>query len=82
LPRLRGADYHHINYRHIIFQCGQDGSFLDRKENVLAFGTPGGGKSHLLAALGQKLVKTGHRVYFTSTSLMVQELLRAKIDLN
>ena len=59
----------------------RDGSFLERKENVLAFGTPGGGKSHLLAALGQELVRSGHRVYFTSTSLLVQELLRAKTEL-
>jgi DNA replication protein DnaC len=59
----------------------REGSFLDRKENVLAFGTPGGGKSHLLAALGQELVRSGRRVYFTSTSLMVQELLRAKMEL-
>jgi DNA replication protein DnaC len=59
----------------------REGSFLDRKENVLAFGTPGGGKSHLLAALGQELVRSGRRVYFTSTSLMVQELLRAKAEL-
>lgn len=59
----------------------RDGSFLERKENVLAFGTPGGGKSHLLAALGQELVRSGHRAYFTSTSLLVQELLRAKAEL-
>jgi DNA replication protein DnaC len=59
----------------------REGSFLDRKENVLAFGTPGGGKSHLLAALGQELVRSGRRVYFTPTCLMVQELLRAKNEL-
>jgi DNA replication protein DnaC len=59
----------------------REGSFLDRRENVLAFGSPGGGKSHLLAALGQELVRSGHRAYFTSTSLLVQELLRAKTEL-
>jgi DNA replication protein DnaC len=59
----------------------REGSFLDRRENVLAFGCPGGGKSHLLAALGQELVRSGRRAYFTSTSLMVQELLRAKAEL-
>jgi len=59
----------------------REGSFLDRRENVLAFGCPGGGKSHLLAALGQELVRAGHRTYFTSTSLLVQELLRAKAEL-
>jgi DNA replication protein DnaC len=31
-----------------------DGSFLDRKENVLAFGNPGSGKTHLLCAIGAK----------------------------
>ena len=28
-----------------------EGGFLDRKENVLVFGNPGSGKSHLLTAL-------------------------------
>jgi DNA replication protein DnaC len=59
----------------------REGLFLERKENVLVFGSPGTGKSHLLAALGQELVKSGHRAYFTSTSLLVQELLRAKAEL-
>jgi DNA replication protein DnaC len=59
----------------------REGSFLNRQENVLVFGSPGTGKSHLLAALGQELVRSGHRAYFASTSLMVQELLRAKKEL-
>lgn len=29
-----------------------DGSFLDRRENVLAFGNPGSGKTHLVCAIG------------------------------
>jgi DNA replication protein DnaC len=59
----------------------REGSFLQRCENVLAFGCPGAGKSHLLAALGQELVRSGKRIYFASTNLMVQELLRAKSEL-
>ena len=59
----------------------REGTFLDRRENVLAFGSPGTGKSQLLAALGQELVRAGRRVYFTSTSLIVQELLRAKANI-
>ncbi len=59
----------------------REGLFLDRRENILAFGSPGGGKSHLLAALGQELVRSGRRAYFTSTSLLVQELLRSKKEL-
>ena len=58
-----------------------DGSFVERKENVLVFGNPGAGKSHLLCAIGQELVRAGRRVYFSSTNLLVQELLLAKREL-
>jgi DNA replication protein DnaC len=58
-----------------------DGSFVERKENVLVFGTPGAGKSHLLCAIGQELVRCGKTVYFSSTNLLVQELLLAKREL-
>jgi len=58
-----------------------DGSFVDRRENVLLFGTPGSGKSHLLCALGQELVQQRRRVLFTRCSLLVQELLSAKQSL-
>jgi len=58
-----------------------DGSFLDRKENVLVFGNPGSGKTHLLCALGQELVRKNRRVLFTTCSQLVQELLLAKRDL-
>ncbi len=62
-------------------QSLRDGSFLDRRENVLAFGQPGSGKTHLLCALGQELVRAGRRVYFSPTALLIQELLRAKQEL-
>src|SRR5947208_7336089 len=58
-----------------------EGTFLDRCENVLVFGPPGGGKTHLLCALGQELVRTGRRVLFRKCGLLVQELLAAKRDL-
>ncbi len=58
-----------------------DGSFLDRRENVLAFGNPGSGKTHLVCALSQELIRTGRRIYFTPTALLVQDLLRAKQEL-
>lgn len=59
-----------------------DGSFLDRRENLLVFGNPGSGKTHLLCAIGQELVvRMGRRVRFTSCALLVQELLVAKRDL-
>lgn len=58
-----------------------EGEFLSHKENVLVFGNPGGGKTHLLAALGHELVHQGHAVYFAPCVLLVQRLLRAKANL-
>jgi DNA replication protein DnaC len=58
-----------------------EGSFVDRQENILAFGNPGSGKTHLLCAIGQELIYRGRRVLFTTCSLLVQELLAAKRDL-
>lgn len=58
-----------------------EGHFLGKRENVLAFGNPGSGKTHLLCAIGQELIRKGHRVLFMSCGLLVQELLIAKRDL-
>ena len=58
-----------------------EGLFVDRAENVLAFGNPGSGKSHLLCALAMELVYQGRRVLFRPCDLLVQELLIAKRDL-
>jgi DNA replication protein DnaC len=58
-----------------------DGSFLGRAENVLAFGNPGSGKTHLLCAIGQELIHRGFRLLFTPCNLLVQELLIAKREL-
>lgn len=57
------------------------GDFLDRAENVLVFGLPGRGKTHLCAALGYELARRGRPVLFTSTAMLVQRLLRAKREL-
>jgi DNA replication protein DnaC len=58
-----------------------NGSFLDRSENILAFGNPGSGKTHLLCAIGHELIQQGKRVLFISCSHLVQELLIGKRDL-
>lgn len=59
--------------------CG--GGFVERAENVLAFGNPGTGKSHLAAAIGHELIQRGYRVLFTPTFRLVHQLLAAKRDL-
>ena len=58
-----------------------EGGFLDRTENVLAFGQPGSGKTHLLCAAAQELIHRERRICFMPCNLMVQELLVAKRDL-
>jgi len=57
------------------------GAFIDYTENILIFGNPGSGKTHLLCAIGQEIIKAGRKVYFTTCSILVQELLHAKRDL-
>ena len=59
----------------------RDGSFLDRRENLLIFGKPGAGKSHVLCALAEQLMLQGRSMMFTTCSLLVQQLLVAKRDL-
>jgi DNA replication protein DnaC len=59
----------------------QEGSFVDRTENLLAFGNPGSGKTHLLCGLCHELARQGRRVYFSTCDSIVQQLLRAKRDL-
>jgi DNA replication protein DnaC len=59
-----------------------DGGFVDRAENLLAFGLPGRGKTHFLCALGRELIlRHACPVYFTPTFKLVQQLLAAKKDL-
>jgi len=58
-----------------------DGSFVERKENLLAFGNPGSGKTHLLCGICHELARQGRRVYFSTCDMIVQQLLRAKREL-
>jgi DNA replication protein DnaC len=58
-----------------------EGGFVHRAENVLAFGLPGRGKTHLVAAIGHELVHRGYAVLFTPAFRLVQRLLAAKRDL-
>lgn len=59
-----------------------DGGFVERAENILAFGLPGRGKTHLLAAIARELVmRKGYAVLFTSTHRLVEQLLIAKREL-
>jgi DNA replication protein DnaC len=57
------------------------GDFLDLCENLLIFGIPGAGKTHLSASLAREWCLRGRRVLYTTAAMLVQDLLVAKRDL-
>jgi len=59
-----------------------EGGFVDRAENLLAFGLPGRGKTHLVCAIGHELVQRGYQVLFMPAFKLVQRLLAAKQSLD
>jgi DNA replication protein DnaC len=56
-------------------------SWIGKGGNILLFGPPGVGKSHLSSAIGLALVENGYRVLFTRTTDLVQKLQQARRDL-
>lgn len=56
------------------------GHFIGQAENVLIFGPPGVGKTHLAIALGRAAVETGHSVLFTSATVLLAALAKAETD--
>ena len=56
-------------------------SWLQAGHNLLAFGPPGSGKTHLAGAIGYELIQRGYRVLMARTSDLVQRLQVARQDL-
>jgi len=54
------------------------GDFVERKENLLVFGSTGAGKTHLSCAIGHEVVRSEYSVLYKDTCEMVQQLLAAK----
>ena len=56
------------------------GRFLAQAENVLIFGAPGVGKTHLAIALGRAVVEAGHSVLCTSATALLAALAKAETE--
>ena len=64
-----------------VMSLSEGHEWLDRGSNVLLFGPPGVGKSHLVSAIGNALIDAGRRVLFTRCGELVQRLQAARRDL-
>ena len=69
-----------VSKAHVMALAEADG-WLAQGHNLLAFGPPGVGKTHLMAGLGHALIDRGHKVLFVRTSELVQRLQAARRDL-
>jgi DNA replication protein DnaC len=69
-----------VSRAQVMALCAGD-TWLEKGANLILFGPPGGGKSHLCSAIGLALVEKGWRVLFVRTSDLVQKLQLARRDL-
>lgn len=56
----------------------RNGSFIEKKENLICYGAEGRGKTHLLIAAGIKACELGYRVKHTNVASLVNELVEAQ----
>ena len=70
-----------VSKAQVMALCAGD-SWLEQGANLMLFGPPGAGKSHLASAIGLALVEKGQRVLFVRTSDLVQSLQVARRELN
>jgi DNA replication protein DnaC len=69
-----------VSKAHVTALVEGDG-WVEQGANLLLFGPPGVGKSHLVCAIGNALIDRGFRVLFTRTSDLVQKLQVARREL-
>ena len=69
-----------VSKAHVTALTEGDG-WIEQGANLLLFGPPGVGKSHLVCAIGNGLIDRGYRVHFTRTSDLVQRLQVARREM-
>jgi DNA replication protein DnaC len=80
---LENFDFDHVPMlsRARVAALAAGDAWLTRGENLLLFGPPGAGKTHISAAIGRALIEAGYRVLFTRTTDLVQRLQTARQEL-
>lgn len=69
-----------LSKAHVLALAGGD-AWLEKGANILLFGPPGVGKTHVACGLGHALIEAGHRVLYMRTSELVQRLQAARQSL-
>ncbi len=69
-----------VSKAHVTALVEGDG-WIEQGSNLLLFGPPGVGKSHLVCAIGNGLIDRGYLVHFTRTSDLVQRLQVARSEM-
>lgn len=69
-----------VSKAHVTALVEGDG-WIEQGANLLLFGPPGVGKSHLVCAIGHGLIDRGYRVHFTRTGDLVQRLQVARREM-
>ncbi len=57
-------------------------TFIENKQNLILFGKPGTGKTHLATAIGVEACRKGNRVAYYKTSRLVNDLVEAMASKN
>ncbi len=68
-----------VNRKHIE-ALADNTSWVKEAENVIIFGPSGVGKTHLATAIGHRLIEQGIRVFYSSTTSLVQKLQNARAE--
>ena len=75
LKSLEGYDYSQIRFPDSLrVQDLESLSFVDKKENLILYGSVGTGKTHLSVALGVKLINEGKKAVFYRVHDLINQL--------
>jgi DNA replication protein DnaC len=72
-PAINHAQIQHLS---------EDRQWVDDAKNLVLLGPSGVGKTHIASSIGYGLLELGVKVLFSSTTLLVQALQKAKSELN